>query len=380
MKELSIQEKAKAYDKAKYIMKEYLESGNAGVIAENTIKKAFPELSESEDERIRKELIDYLSAPHATDTFRGIPWDRVVAWLEKQCEHKPADKVEPKFHLYEWVVTDKNYVFQIKAVNNGYYAIDNGMDFNMSHVDRWWHKWTIQDAKDGDVLCTYECGNPKNVFILKGTPKKRVFSYYCYYNIMYPHFKSDSEKGCLAPNDEDVKPATKEQHELLFQKMKDAGYEWDSVKKELKKIEPTPAWSEEDERILVEILKVFSIEKFEGYNIGENNEDALKFLKSLKDRVQPQPKKEWSEEDEKYYNDILDTVNNDLGLIHVHRDWFKNIKYRIKSISPQNTWKPSDEQLDALHDAAVYVDKSMFPYSKGILMKLYKQLKKLKEE
>ena len=43
-------------------------------------------------------------------------------------------------------------------------------------------------------------------------------------------------------------------------------------------------------------------------------------------------------------------------------------------------WKPSEEQLNALHDAAVYVDKSMFPYPKGILMKLYKQLKKLREE
>lgn len=50
-------------------------------------------------------------------------------------------------------------------------------------------------------------------------------------------------------------------------------------------------------------------------------------------------------------------------------DWLKSL---------ESKWKPSDEQLDALHDAAVYVDKSMFPYPKGILMKLYEQLKKLK--
>ncbi|MBO7730929.1 MAG: hypothetical protein J6S67_00200 [Methanobrevibacter sp.] len=46
---------------------------------------------------------------------------------------------------------------------------------------------------------------------------------------------------------------------------------------------------------------------------------------------------------------------------------------------PYKQWKPSDEQLDALHDATMYIDKSMFPYPKGILMKLYKQLKKLIE-
>ena len=34
----------------------------------------------------------------------------------------------------------------------------------------------------------------------------------------------------------DVKPATKEQRDLLFSKMKEAGYEWDSEKKELKMI------------------------------------------------------------------------------------------------------------------------------------------------
>lgn len=57
--------------------------------------------------------------------------------------------------------------------------------------------------------------------------------------------------------------------------------------------------------------------------------------------------------------------------------WLKSLKNRVQA---QNTWKPSDEQLDTLHDAAVYVDKSMFPYPKGILMKLYEQLKKLREE
>ena len=34
-----------------------------------------------------------------------------------------------------------------------------------------------------------------------------------------------------------IKPATKEQRDLLFHKMKEAGYEWDALNKELKKIE-----------------------------------------------------------------------------------------------------------------------------------------------
>ena len=51
---------------------------------------------------------------------------------------------------------------------------------------------------------------------------------------MYPHFESDSEKGCLA-DIEDVKPATKEQRDALEKAMADAGYTFDFEKKELKK-------------------------------------------------------------------------------------------------------------------------------------------------
>ena len=35
-----------------------------------------------------------------------------------------------------------------------------------------------------------------------------------------------------------IHPATKEQRDLLFAKMQEAGYEWDDGKKELKKIQP----------------------------------------------------------------------------------------------------------------------------------------------
>ena len=47
------------------------------------IEEIFPELAEPDDEKIRKELIDYFSASHVLDTFRGISWDRIVYWLER---------------------------------------------------------------------------------------------------------------------------------------------------------------------------------------------------------------------------------------------------------------------------------------------------------
>jgi hypothetical protein len=93
MKELSVEQKAKRYDEAKYIMKEYLESGNAGVIAENTIKKAFPELEESEDERIRKDIVTYLKSILSNKKYGDKFIEDWIAWLAKQqkpnyCHHE----------------------------------------------------------------------------------------------------------------------------------------------------------------------------------------------------------------------------------------------------------------------------------------------------
>jgi hypothetical protein len=104
MKELSTEQKARAYDKAKYIMKKYIESGNAGVIAENTIKNAFPELKESEeDDRIREEIISAVNI-YCTEYLRG---DKVrkdmIAWLRKH-----VDKVEQK-HTPKHKVGDTIY-------------------------------------------------------------------------------------------------------------------------------------------------------------------------------------------------------------------------------------------------------------------------------
>ena len=108
MIKLSIEEKARRYDEAKYIMKEYIESGNAGVIAENTIKKAFPELFESEDERIRKALLEMVY-----DTTGDSLWidynvhkEDALAWLEKQGK-KPTDNIESSVQNKPWSEEDE---------------------------------------------------------------------------------------------------------------------------------------------------------------------------------------------------------------------------------------------------------------------------------
>ena len=81
----SIEEKAKAYDKALEIMKAYYNRTQFSSISDSkeelkTIEKAFPELAESEDERIRKKLLE-LVAKHCGKTCE------MYLYLEKQAEH-----------------------------------------------------------------------------------------------------------------------------------------------------------------------------------------------------------------------------------------------------------------------------------------------------
>ena len=83
-----------------------------------------------------------------------------------------------------------------------------------------------------------------------------------------------------------VKPATIIQKDLLFSKMKDAGYEWHPEKKELNKVEHNLAWSEEDEKGLGDALwcckQAVSIAKDE--NDMGNCWYAENWLKSLKEK------------------------------------------------------------------------------------------------
>lgn len=60
MKELSIEEKAKAYDEAikygQYLINERCKKGTDGSFHRSDLQKTFPELAESEDDKIRKAI------------------------------------------------------------------------------------------------------------------------------------------------------------------------------------------------------------------------------------------------------------------------------------------------------------------------------------
>ncbi len=154
--------------------------------------------------------------------------------IKEQDSWELADKVEPKFKVGDWVVRGDT-IAQILDIQEQYYVgLDiNGKDFTSSRFlnDAKIHLWTIQDAKDGDVL---QLGGVTAIFreyIGNGSCK-------CYCSVCNGEFEipsKDNSYGCY-----NATPATKEQRDLLFAKMKEAGYEWNAEEKELNKIEQRP--------------------------------------------------------------------------------------------------------------------------------------------
>ena len=122
----------------------------------------------------------------------------------------------------------------------GYQVQDGGSRHHLSFnvIENEYHLWSIKDAKDGDVLVTTKIRNCP--FIYRKTDYNNDLAYY-YAGV---DGNGDFCEGCLKRTlyhfgpVENVVPATKEQRDLLFQKIKEAGYTWDGEKKELKKIQP----------------------------------------------------------------------------------------------------------------------------------------------
>ena len=311
----------------------------------------------------------------------------------KLVEQKPADG--QKFKVGDWLVhKDKvGVICCITQIHAPHYYLTNNNSFIKFGEEDNYRPWTIQDAKAGDVLVDV-CDSLDNplIFILKDCKhiKHELATLSDYHSFCYLK-ASKKQKFCIDGwhNEHNLMPATKEQRNLLFQKIHEAGYEWDAEKLELKKVE--------QKSVKVPKFKVGDFIQFKGmghtrYTVKEvcglshyintcNKRMDMSYTDANFELVEQKPA-EWSEEDETGLADTMWAVKqartitkdeNDMGNLWYAERWLKSLKDRY-------TWKPSDEQITVLHDVATYIDNSIYPNQKDVLVNLYLQLKKLREE
>jgi hypothetical protein len=320
--------------------------------------KVFPELCESEDEKIRKELIAFLNHYH-TGQGKTVVYDNDwISWLEKQGSQKSIEKVEPKFKVGDWVVHDmsdgRKVIRQIVNMTNKSYVLD-GEDFNtfyFNDLENDYHLWSIQDAKDGDVLSA-----EKQPFIYNGKFTELKVGAYCGLDYLGNFVVSQYSQKCNWACNENIRHTTEEQRDLLFQKMKEAGYEWDAEKKELKNI---PNALEECEIEHIEHGKYYYCIKdyYTGGNKRVSKGEVVQALRGMSMMALGVKANEyfipvkcivdarhaWSEEDERIYQSIMDDTLQENQLNGEQTNWLKDIKYRY---FPQ----PKQERSEGMYNS-----------------------------
>ena len=157
-------------------------------------------------------------------------------------------------------------------------------------------------------------------------------------------------------------------------------FDWDDMHEMIEDVarhfyqkEQKPAWGEEDE---YRIRQIERITKQAGCSQGLQ-EVIHNWLKSLR----PQPKQEWSKEDEDKLYQVMETLLADKTVAlrdNPHckalHEAYDDMLAWIKSIRP--SWKPSEEQMKALNAMNCYGELS-YQGQQQLLIDLYQQLKKL---
>ena len=341
MNKLTIEEKAKVYDGA----------------------KRTNELSDK-DEKLRNTLIRFHKSTIDVDGIKG---KDIIAWLEKQINLMKALQIsnakigelieenyylkeqlekhgEPKFKVGDWVVNNNGEPRFYQVIERSWpdSKIKGAGNYLPSFIktatlDKQYHLWAIQDAKDGNVLA---CENGWTC-IFKKLVNDETFSSYCFMDNTKWFCETGSE--CHTLKEEFVKayngkiyPATKEQRSLLFQKMREAGYEWDDEKKVLKKIEVE--FNGEDYGIdglwhAQNILEK-TLGKVDGYQSDDGILEHKCAITAVK-KLYKQKSVEWSWMDKQHLSAIIKMVEHcsfsSIGGITKEAavDWLKFLKERI---------------------------------------------------
>ena len=236
MEELTIEEKAKRYDKAieraTNIYTGKYKPEKAAIVAE-ILEDVFPELiKESDDERIGKVIYGLVYTQPSQFFDSGFSKEEILDWIEKQ---EKFYKIKPRFKVGDLIILAENHnsVYQVERIDNYRYYLRHYLGGTLSvHFDNELIRlWTIEDAKKGDILEFVDHGRlvvgivsfvnertgKVDVSCLLEDNKFKIGNFYAL-DTINPH------------------PATKEQRDILMKAMADAGYTFDFKKKELRKL------------------------------------------------------------------------------------------------------------------------------------------------
>ena len=211
------------------------------------------------NDKIYDTLLQYLTGlkqnGYTTRNDDEVCIDDIINWVRQHTYTKNTSEntvhVEPIFR-HDDLITDGKSTYSIEYIKDGkYYCNTVGNDENeivldIVDADKKFHKWTIYDAHDGDVVLSRA---DSTILLFKCIKDDKIW-YYCDYMCPYWH-NADDEKDRFQLNDDEIYYALPEAEEesdiytladsedanMMFRAMKLNGYRWDKDKKEITPIE-----------------------------------------------------------------------------------------------------------------------------------------------
>lgn len=330
----------KKYKEALQVAKRKLCFDKAGMVdsfTPNDIYEMFPELKESDDERIRQELIAIYSVGARGNMKTGdIPDKDIVAWLEKQGEQKFAEGTFVNVDdVREDFIQEVYRVLDADSTNDRANQIIDAFD-NLPTVTI--EKQGVQPRYNiGDVICDKSCTTLNK----EAQPNMEIVDIK---NGMYI-----CDKGSFPVSQQD-------EYELVGKRI-DTKLNDDSVSNELRAASVKHAEKEMKNQTFPGNLEFELIYTFEE---GAKWNAAQKYT--------------WSEDDESMLFKVIHRIEQ---LDHY---WNKPTDGKmitwLKSLKQKYTWKPSGVQMTVLDD--VITNGHLPNVNQKILKGLQEQLRKLK--
>ena len=359
----NIEEKAKAYDealeRAKQIRNGNPSSGTAIVVCE----EIFPELAESEDERIRKYLIEELKAAKSVGELKfAIPQptrEECISYLERQKEQKPiefkndelVEIIKGEFEGFRTLLKKKGIDYEPqRSYWEGFARL-----FDSSAREYVKEQKRCKDSgTDGDIMQYIEEGEKRGI--------KEVISFPEKYGLQ----KKQKPTSFNEPYNPDEYEVVMEGNATSL-KRKEQKQEIISISEMVSKYRNTDEYYDDG--------------NYKGKPLNCMIRAYEQGIRDTLSKVKEQ-KPAWSEEDkltvdaaiywleERLRIERADDISTECSPLSMRKT-----AERLKSLRPRPSWKPSEEQIAALKWQVEHPE--LVKWRKGDLESLLEQLKKL---
>ena len=195
---MTIEEKAKAYDNVVNKLRRFMEHGINPLITRTDVQDFFPELAESEDERIRKSIIAIINNyVDNSNTFKP----KMIAWLEKQATKSVNIDIESMVSQYKQRLKSQGGVENTPIVNMCLTAFRHGVEnvleeLNLKKLEKQVEKKPASSAKtcENDTLLDLLQKMPSCITV-DGIDYHFVMKKTSIYIAYYACYKGNGEEG-----------------------------------------------------------------------------------------------------------------------------------------------------------------------------------------